>query len=119
MKSSKNDELLTFGGHLEVFRRMLFRIIAVAGAIAMVVFCFKETTWEVLLAPSEWDFYTYCWLESVMQAMCIDFRFEEYHAHLIVLPDVQHLVHTLVRKHVCQLALPHVRGVQNMRIQTR
>ena len=83
MKSSKNDEMLTFGGHLEVFRQMLFRIIAVAGAIAMIVFCFKETTWEVLLAPSEWDFCTYRLLESAMQEIGIDFRFEEYHVNLI------------------------------------
>lgn len=83
MKSPKTDEELTFGGHLEVFRQMLFRIIAVAGTIAMIVFCFKETTWEVLLAPSEWDFFTYRWLESAMQAMGIDFRFEEYHVNLI------------------------------------
>jgi len=62
---------------------MLFRIIAVAGAIAMVVFCFKETTWDVLLAPSEWDFCTYRWLELGMQAVGIDFRFEEYHVNLI------------------------------------
>lgn len=32
--------MLTFGGHLEVLRRMLFRIIAVVGAIAMIVFYF-------------------------------------------------------------------------------
>lgn len=83
MKPSKNDNLLTFGGHLEVFRRMLFRVIAVAGAIAMIVFGFKETTWEVLLAPSEWDFFTFRWLESAMQAIGIDFRFEEYHVNLI------------------------------------
>ena len=83
MKSSKNDEMLTFGGHLEVVRQMLFRIIAVAGAIAMIVFCFKETTWEVLLAPSEWDFCTYRLLESAMQEIGIDFRFEEYHVNLI------------------------------------
>lgn len=83
MKSSKNDEMLTFGGHLEVLHRMLFRIIAVAGAIAMVVFCFKETTWEVLLAPSEWDFCTYRWLESAMQAMGIDFHFEEFNVQMI------------------------------------
>lgn len=83
MKSSKSDELLTFGGHLEVLRQMLFRIIAVAGVIAMVVFCFKETTWNVLLAPSEWDFCTYRWLECMMQAMGIDFRFEEFHVNLI------------------------------------
>ena len=75
--------MLTFGGHLEVLRRMLFRIIAVAGAIAMIVFCFKERTWEVLLAPSEWDFYTYRWIESVMQAVGIDFRFEEFHVEMI------------------------------------
>ena len=62
---------------------MLFRIIAVAGAIAGVVFCFKETIWEVLLAPSEWDFCTYRWLESAMQAIGIDFHFEEYHVNLI------------------------------------
>lgn len=62
---------------------MLFHIIAVAGAIAMIVFGFKETTWEVLLAPSEWDFFTFRWLESAMQAIGIDFRFEEYHVNLI------------------------------------
>ena len=62
---------------------MLFRIIAVAGAIAGVVFCFKETIWEVLLAPSEWDFCTYRWLESAMQAIGTDFHFEEYHVNLI------------------------------------
>ena len=71
MKSSKNDEMLTFGGHLEVLRRMLFRIIAVAGIIACVVFCFKETTWDIMLAPSEWDFCTYRWLESMMHALGI------------------------------------------------
>lgn len=83
MKSSTNDELLTFGGHLEVFRQMLFRILGVAGVIAVVVFCFKETTWKFLLAPSEWDFCTYRWLEWLMQKIGMDFRFEEYHVNLI------------------------------------
>ena len=83
MKPSNNEELLTFGGHLEVFRRMLFRVIAVAGAIAGVFFCFKETTWELLLAPSEWNFCTYRWLESAMHAMDINFSFEEFHVEMI------------------------------------
>ena len=74
---------MTFGGHLEVFRRMLFRIMAMAGAIAMIVFCFKETTWEVLLAPSEWDFCTYRWLEAAMQVVGINFHFEEFHVAMI------------------------------------
>ena len=74
---------MTFGGHLEVFRRMLFRIIAVAGAITCVVFCFKETTWEVLLAPSEWNFCTYRWLETIMQVVDIDFHFEAFNVQMI------------------------------------
>lgn len=83
MKPSNSDEKLTFGGHMEVFRRMFLRIIMVAGAIAMVVFCFKETTWEVLLAPSEWDFCTYRWIELAFHFFDMDFHFEEYHVNLI------------------------------------
>lgn len=78
-----DGELLTFGGHLEVFRQMLFRILGVAAVIAVVVFCFKDTTWRLLLAPSEWDFCTYRWLEGLMQAMGLDFRFEEFHVSMI------------------------------------
>ena len=37
MDSENSSELLTFGGHLEVLRRMLFRILGVAGVIAAVV----------------------------------------------------------------------------------
>ena len=62
---------------------MLFRIIAVATAIAVVVFCMKETTWRLLLAPSQWDFCTYRWLESLMQAMGIDFHFEKFYVNMI------------------------------------
>ena len=81
--SQGNNELLTFGGHLEVLRQMLFRILGVAAVIALVVFCFKDTTWRLLLAPSEWDFCTYRWLERAMQAMGFDFRFEEFHVSMI------------------------------------
>lgn len=80
---SQPNDLLTFGGHLEVLRRILFRIVAVVGGIAVVVFCLKDETFELLLAPSEWDFVTYRWIEQVMQTMGIDFCFEEYHIDLI------------------------------------
>lgn len=33
---------MTFGEHLEVFRKMLFRILAVAMIIAIVIFCAKD-----------------------------------------------------------------------------
>lgn len=50
---------LTFGGHLEVLRRMLFRILAMTGLLTAVVFACKETAWRRLLAPSGCDFVTY------------------------------------------------------------
>jgi sec-independent protein translocase protein TatC len=78
-----DGNLLTFGGHLEVLRQMLFRILGVAGVIAFAVFCFKDTTWEILMAPSEWNFCTYRWLETAMQAMGFDFHFEEFHVDMI------------------------------------
>lgn len=64
-------------------RQMLFRILGVAGVIAVVIFCFKDITWAILMAPSEWDFCTYRWLETAMQAVGIDFRFEEFHVEMI------------------------------------
>lgn len=78
-----DGNLLTFGGHLEVFRKMLFRIFGVAGVIAVVVFCFKDITWDILMAPSEWDFCTYRWLEAVMQTIGINFHFNEFHVEMI------------------------------------
>ncbi len=66
-----------------MLRRMLFRIIGVAGTIAVVVFCFKDETFRLLLAPSEWDFITYRLLEQAMHTAGIDFHFDEYHIELI------------------------------------
>ena len=80
---ANEQELLTFGGHLEVFRQMLFRILGVAGVLAVIVFCFKDMTWQLLLAPSEWDFVTYQWIEQVIQLWSADFHFEEWHVDLI------------------------------------
>jgi len=85
MENKSGDEgLLTFGGHLEVLRRMLFRILGVTGVIAVAVFCFKDTTWRLLLAPGEWNFVTYSCIEYLMQAVGLDdFRFDEYQVDLI------------------------------------
>lgn len=80
---AENQELMTYGGHLEVFRQMLFRIIGVVGVLAVVVFCVKDTTWQLLLAPSEWNFVTYQWIEEVVQLWQEDFRFNEWHVDLI------------------------------------
>ena len=76
--------MLTFGGHLEVLRQMLFRILGVVGIFAAVVFCFKDVTWRLLLAPSEWDFCTYRWLETATRTIGFaDFHFDEFYVDLI------------------------------------
>ncbi len=80
---AENDNMLTFGGHLEVLRKMLFRILAVAAALAVVIFCFKTEVFTFLLAPSEWDFCTYRWIENTMHALGSDFHFSKYHVDLI------------------------------------
>ncbi|MBQ8226355.1 MAG: twin-arginine translocase subunit TatC [Bacteroidaceae bacterium] len=79
-----NDGKLTFGEHLEVLRQMLFRILGVVGIFASAIFCFKETTWKILLAPSECDFCTYKWIEATMQSIGFsDFHFEQFLVDLI------------------------------------
>ena len=80
---SKDNQLLTFGGHLEVLRQMLFRILGVIGLIAVVIFYFKDITWQFLMAPSEWDFCTYRWIESVIHSFDIDFHFNEFRIAMI------------------------------------
>lgn len=76
--------MLTFGGHLEVFRQILFRILGVVTVFAMVIFYHKESAWKLLLAPSDWEFCTYKWIEFAMQHLgAKDFRFEEFRVDLI------------------------------------
>lgn len=74
---------MTFGGHLEVFRQMLISILRVTGAIAVVIFWFKDYTWEILMAPSEWDFCTYRWIESAIQSFGLNFHFTKFYVEMI------------------------------------
>ena len=81
--NNPDPNLLTFGGHLEVLRRMLFRIIAVVMVLAIVVFCFKDKTFELLLAPSQWDFVTYRYIEKFLHRLGSNFVFSQFHINLI------------------------------------
>lgn len=74
---------MTFGGHLEVLRRMLFRILAVVMVLAIVIFCFKDWTFKLLMAPSQWDFVTYRYIERFLHWLGSNFTFSEYHINLI------------------------------------
>ena len=81
--NNSDPNLLTFGGHLEVLRRMLFRIIAVVMVLAIAVFCFKDKTFELLLAPSQWDFVTYRYIEKFLHHLGSNFTFNQFHINLI------------------------------------
>lgn len=80
---ASSDGLLSFGGHLEVLRQMLFRILGVTLVFSCIVFCFKALTFEILLAPSDSSFVTYSIVEHLMQRIDRSFVFEPFNVQLI------------------------------------
>lgn len=80
---ASSDGLLSFGGHLEVLRQMLFRILGVTLVFSCIVFCFKHLTFEILLAPSDSSFVTYNIVEHLMQRIDRSFVFEPFNVQLI------------------------------------
>lgn len=78
-----SDGLLSFGGHLEVLRQMLFRILGVTLVFSCIVFCFKALIFEILLAPSDSSFVTYSIVEHLMQRIDRSFVFEPFNIQLI------------------------------------
>lgn len=80
---ASSDGLLSFGGHLEVLRQMLFRILGVTLVFSCIVFCFKALTFEILLAPSDSSFVTYSIVEHLMQRIDSSFVFEPFNIQLI------------------------------------
>ncbi len=81
--SQNNNELLTFGGHLEVLRQMLFRILGVTAIIGTAVFCCKDTVFRLLFAPTTHNFCTYSVLTELLGHMGIDLQFEPFNIQLI------------------------------------
>ena len=83
-RRAAGDGMMTFGGHLEALRHTLFCILGVGSIASIVVFCMKDATWAMLLAPSKYDFATYRWAESLMHAIGWgDFSLGEFHVKLI------------------------------------
>ena len=80
---ASSDGSLSFGGHLEVLRQMLFRILGVTLAFSCIVFCFKAQTFEILLAPSDSSFITYSIVEHLMQRIDRSFVFQPFNVQLI------------------------------------
>lgn len=94
---------MTVGGHLEALRRMLFRILALILLLGVVIFCFKDETFKIILAPHKSDFCTFRIIEQIMTGCGSDFRFEAYDVPLISTElSSQFMNHILVS---CILAL--------------
>ena len=66
MKYRESDNMQTFGEHLDVLRKMLFRIVLLSFSIAFLVFFFKETIFEFLLAPCSSDFVTFDFVNKTL-----------------------------------------------------
>lgn len=81
--SESTTGLLTFGGHLDVLRKMLFRIIVVIVVLGVIIFCFKSETFTILLAPHKSNFITFRYIEDLINACGMNFHFLEYNIPLI------------------------------------
>lgn len=82
-ESHTYDDLLTFDQHLDIFRKMLFHVLALTIILATVIFCFKHETFELLLAPRNNDFVTFRYIERFMHLFDETFSFEAYDINLI------------------------------------
>lgn len=88
-KGQETLETMSLGSHLEVLRQMLLRIAVVVVCLSAAIFCFKEETFRLLLAPKEYDFITFraieqlaAWL-SALTGQAGSFHFTPYHIELI------------------------------------
>jgi len=83
VSNASESGLMTFSGHLDAFRKMFVRILCVIIILAIIIFCFKKETFSILLAPREYDFCTFQWIEEILNKLGWDFHFQEYHISLI------------------------------------
>lgn len=81
--SREGEQLMTMGEHLAVLRRMLVRIVVITLFFAIIIFCLRQPTFDILFAPSSSDFITYRALERLCALAGIDFHFEPYSVTLI------------------------------------
>lgn len=81
--SESESGLMTFGGHLDILRKMLFRIGIVVLALGILIFCFKQLTFTILLAPHNCNFCTFRFIEHVASELGWDFTFSTFDVPLI------------------------------------
>lgn len=57
--SNKDNNVMTFWGHVDVFRKVIFRCLLVWVVCSIVAFCFKDILFCAVFAPSQSDFILY------------------------------------------------------------
>lgn len=83
MTTMESLSTMPMAGHLEVLRRMLWRVVCVLSLLTAGVFCLKGPVFELLLAPRECDFVTFRAIERLLGAIGQDFHFDPWHVELI------------------------------------
>ncbi|MDR1793375.1 MAG: twin-arginine translocase subunit TatC [Bacteroidales bacterium] len=81
--SKKNSSQLTFWGHIEELRKILFKSLAVVAVFTIVAFVCKNILFDILLAPSKSDFVTYRLFCVLGQILHIDICPKPFDAQLI------------------------------------
>lgn len=107
---NNNDNQLTFGEHLEVLRRMLFRILGVTAIFAVFIFIIKDLVWRIILAPSDCNFVTYRFTEKILQWIGFDFHFNDYAVDMIATElSSQFISHITTSIYLgCLIASPYI-----------
>ena len=82
--TQNNSDKMTFWEHVDVFRKVIFKCLAVWLVCAIGAFCFKDILFNLLFAPSTSDFIVYRWMCSLgnlisLPALCP----EEFSAEFI------------------------------------
>lgn len=80
---TERGALMTFGEHLDALRRMLFRILGVTLVLGVAVFCLKDATFRLLLAPTDSHFVTWRWLDALGRRLGIDLSAGSFRVELI------------------------------------
>lgn len=65
--ANNKGNMQTFGEHLDVLRKMLFRIVVISFCIAACLLGFKDFIFNIILAPCTSDFSTFHLVNSVLQ----------------------------------------------------
>lgn len=80
---SLNSQMLPFGGHLDILRKMLFRILVVISICGVIIFYFKEWTFNLLLAPRNDSFVTFQWIHYISTNLGYPLPIIAHHIKLI------------------------------------